>query len=98
MEDYPVKPGTAVYVPSRPEPVERKPLRVIKEKTPEEQVVSLHKLVQILLVCVLGLATTLAVTVGVLVYALSEEIPQETEPRNVPTRRNYTTSAPQNED
>lgn len=94
MARYPVKPGTTVQIPVRPERTERKPARVKKERPPEEQIASLHKLVQRLGVLVVCLATALAVALGVLVYTLME--PEE--PQQMPMSRNYSTSAPTDED
>lgn len=90
MKHYPVKPGTKVQIPVRPEPAERKQAKAKKEKTPEEQVASLQRHVKLLLVLIVGLAVSLAITVGVLVFQLNEpadETPQQSRSRN------YTTSA-----
>ena len=91
MKQYPVKPGTPVHIPARPEPVERKQTRLRKERTPEEQIASLHKLVQWLIILVAALTTTLAVVLGVLVYTIADV--SETQPAEEPSRRNYTTAA-----
>lgn len=96
MERYPVRPGTVVHIPTRKETADRKVPRKKKERTPEEHLTMLHRLVQILVICVVGLATTLAVTLGVLVYVLVE--PVESEPQQVPTGRNYSTSTPVDEE
>lgn len=92
MKRYPIKPGTTVHIPARPERTERKQPRVRKERPPEEQITSLHKLVQLLVILVACLATTLTVTLGVLVYTLVG--PVEPEPQQTPMSRNYTTTAP----
>ena len=91
MKQYPVKPGTPVHIPTRPEPAERKPARPRKERTPEEQIASLHKLVQWLVILVVALATTLVVSLGVLVYVVTDA--PEAQPAEEPGRRNYTTAA-----
>lgn len=96
MARYPVKPGTTVQLPVRREVAERKTPRVKKERPLEEQIASLHKLVQMLVILSACLATTLAVTVGVLVYTLVESV--EPEPQQMPTGRNYSTSAPADEE
>lgn len=96
MKRYPVKPGTKVHIPVRAAHTERKQPQARKERTPEEQITALHKLVQVLVIMVACLTTTLAVTVGVLVYALTDEI--ATEPQQTPMSRNYTTTAPADED
>ena len=91
MEKHPVKPGTLAYIPVRPEPAASKPARKVKEKTPEEQIKALHKLVQVLVIGLLTLATTLSVSIGVLVYVMAEDA-DVPESRSVPTRRNYSTA------
>lgn len=91
MKKYPVKPGTAVYIPVRSESAAQKPARTAKEKTPEEQINALGGWIRVLVACVLGLTTALALSLGALAFALVEDLPQETEPLN-PMRRNYTTA------
>lgn len=96
MKRYPVKPDTKIQIPARPEIPERKRTRARKERSPEEQIASLHKLVQRLVILTACLATTLAVTLGVLVYTLVDEaVPEQPQ---MPMGRNYTTSAPLSED
>ena len=91
MKEHPVKPGTAVYIPVRSEPSIQKPVRTVKEKSPEEQINALGGWVRVLIACVLGLTTALALSLGALAFALVEDLPQETEPLR-PARRNYTTA------
>lgn len=91
MKKHPVKPGTAVYIPVRSETAAQKPARTVKEKTPEEQINALGRRIRVLVVCVLGLTTALAISLGALAFALVEALPQETEPLS-PIRRNYTTA------
>ena len=91
MEKQPVKPGTPVYIPVRSAPAATKPARVTKEKTPEEQISALGGWIRILVACVLGLTTALALSLGTLAFVLAEDVPQETEPLK-PARRNYTTA------
>ena len=98
MEGYPVKPGTAIHIPIRREPVEQLPARQVKEKSPEEQLASLRKLVKALVICLVSLAAALAISIGMLTFALAEETQPEADPQITPSRRNYTTSAPQNEE
>ena len=90
MERYPVKRGTPVHIPTRPEPTERKQTRSKKERTPEEQIAFLHKLVRWLLLLVTVLAVALTIATGILVYQMAE--PEETQPQEAPRNRNYTTS------
>lgn len=96
MEQYPVRPGTTVHIPVRQDPPERKSQRKRKERTPEEQITMLHRIIQFLVICVAGLATTLAVTLGILVYTLLE--PVEPEAQQSPMSRNYSTSTPADEE
>lgn len=96
MARYPVKPGTTVQIPPKREVPERKPVRAKKERTPEEQVVHLQKSVRTLTVLAACLATALAVTLGALVYTLVE--PAEPETQQMPMSRNYSTSAPADEE
>lgn len=91
MEKYPVKPGTLAYIPARSESAAARQIRKAKEKTPEEQIKGLHKLVQMLVIGILTLATTLSISIGVLVYVMTEETAVP-ESRTVPTRRNYSTA------
>ena len=91
MDRYPVKPGTPVHIPARPEPTERKPIRLRKEKTPEEQLASLRRVIQWLVILVVSLAVSLAISVGALVYTIMGI--QEAQPQELPVSRNYTTSA-----
>ena len=97
MKQYPVKPDTKIHIPVRAELPERKQPRVRKERSPEEQIASLNKLIQMLVILVACLATTLTVTLGVLVYTLVNMAEPAEQPQS-PMGRNYTTSAPLNED
>lgn len=91
MKRYPVKPGTKAHIPTRPELPERKPAKAKKEKTPEEQIAGLQKLVRLLMILVVTLAVALSVAVGVLVYQLTGNTDEESYQQ--PMSRNYTTSA-----
>lgn len=92
MESYPVKPGTTVWIPPRPETPERKATRHVKEKTAEEQIASLHKLVRFLVICAGVLATTLMIALGLLVYTFTDGMAQETQNPVTPVGRNYSTT------
>lgn len=92
MDHYPIKPGTKVLIPTRPEPVEGRHLRVKKERTPEEQINALHKLVHFLLIVVSCLVTTLALTMSLLFYTLVDAA--EPAEQTSPVGRNYSTSTP----
>lgn len=90
MKRYPVKPGTKIQIPARPEPVERKTVKAKKEKTPEEQIAGLQRLVKLLTVLLLTLSVALAVSVGILAYQLADDTGAQPQQ---PMSRNYTTSA-----
>ena len=90
MERQPVKPGTAVYIPVRSEPAAQKLARTARENSPEEQLRTMGSWIRVLVACVLGLTTALAISLGALALSLTEELPQETEPSKMPARRNYT--------
>lgn len=89
MKQYPVKPGIKIQIPVRPEPAERKPVKTKKEKTPEEQIAALQKLVKLLTVLLVTLSATLAIAVGILAFQLSSDTDQQPQQ---PMSRNYTTS------
>lgn len=91
MKDYPVKPGTKAHIPVRPELPERKPAKVRKEKSSEEQITGLQKTVKRLIALAAALAVGLALAIGALVVQLMGEAPEETPDQ--PRSRNYTTSA-----
>ena len=91
MERYPVKPGTPVYIPVRPEPTERKQVRIKKERTPEEQIASLHKWVRWLLILVVALTTALVLATGALVYTLTDTL--DTQPAETTDPQNNITAA-----
>lgn len=90
MKRYPVNPGAKVHIPVRPELPERKTVKVKKEKTQEEQIAGLQKLVKTLVILLITLAVALAVAVGILVYQLADD---DEESYQQPMSRNYTTSA-----
>lgn len=100
MADYPVKPGTAVYLPNRTEPAEPKPalIRPTKEKSPEEQLTRLRKLLRVLLICLVTVTVALAISLGAICNLLTETTEPEAEPLVLPSRRNYTTTAPLEEE
>ena len=86
MGKYPVKPGTVVHLPRRNTvQLSKKPVRR-KAPTPEEQVVTLRKVIRILLVCLL-------LTVGALGYFLWQFfLPDKPDqyPEENPIGQNYT--------
>ena len=90
MKRYPIKPGTTVHIPVRPETAERKQTRTRKERTPEEQIAFLHKLVRWMALLIAVLATGLTLTVGALVYTIAGV--GEDQSQELPMGRNYTTS------
>ncbi len=85
MEKYPVKPGTAIHIPSRPaqEP-QKKPTRKRQQK-PEELLEHAHKLNRRLLLVIAVLALLLCITGGKLLLELTSQEDDR------PTGRNYTT-------
>lgn len=92
MENYPVKPGTVIHIPHRKEQEVRKTPRK-RELTMEEQLQSAHRLIQFLVVAVLGLLGALIFSCVLLFFAVSQNSspPEETQP---PMSRNYTITTP----
>lgn len=74
MENYPVKPGTAVHLPRRDVPVQKKksPPRH-REETSAEQILRLRKTVRRLLIIVTTLSLLLSLTAGMLLHLLLKE-------------------------
>lgn len=93
MAQHPVKPGTAIHIPVRQEAPIKKPAKKIKELTPEEQLDNAQNAMQILLITVLGLLTTLIIIASVFFYVISlpEAQPEQTQ---APMGRNYTITTP----
>lgn len=93
MAKYPVKPGTLIHIPSRPESDSRKNTRKRRELSAEEQLDNAKNAVQILLVTVLGLFGMVVVLGLLLLLMLGQPSPQpeETQP---PMGRNYTIITP----
>lgn len=89
MENYPVKPGAVIHIPTRRAPEPNKP-RKKKEKTLEEQLVVMRQAVRVMTACVLGLMGALILTGVMLFYALFQ--PQDAP--DPPMTRNYSTSTP----
>ena len=89
MDRYPVKPGTLIHIPVRPEAEARKAVRRKKELTLEEQLVHSNHLVQALFITVLCLLSALVVSGILLVMSMSDTVdqPEETSPQKA---RNYT--------
>ena len=86
MEKYPVKPGTAVQLPSRQaaESAKKQTSRKRSQK-PEEQFLQMRKLIRWLTVIIAALSLLLCITAGMLAYLLSNQQPSR------PAGRNYTT-------
>ena len=74
MENYPVKPGTAVHLPRRDMPAQKKktPPRH-HEETSAEQIFRLRKTVRRLLFIVAALSLLLLLTAGMLLHLLLKE-------------------------
>lgn len=83
MEAYPVPPGTPAVIPTRavrnPAPRNREPSHV-------EQLHRLRKRLQRLWICVVTLAVLLGLSIGALVYVLSNQ------PGGPPIGQNYSTT------
>ena len=87
MDKNPVKPGTPVVIPNRPQKLHT-PVISRKEK-PEEQIPRLQKLVQFLIWLCLALVIALSVSIGVIVWHFSA-----TEHGGLAIGQNYSTEAP----
>lgn len=93
MAKYPVKPGTLIHIPSRPEPDSRKNTRKRRELSPEEQLDNAKDVVQVLLVTVLGLFG-MVVVLGLLLMLLINQPASQSEETLPPMGRNYTIITP----
>ena len=91
MQDYPVKPGTAVHIiPREQRPQEKKPPRR-KEADREDQLDRLRLVIRCLAAAVAVLSVLLCATAGMLIHTLG------TKPAENPIGRNYTTTASGNQ-
>ncbi len=88
MENYPVRPGTAVHLPQRPQPDAKKAAVKKKAPTAEETVAKLRALVRWLLFLVFVLAVCVGISAYLLIQHAQEAKPQET------LGQNYSTIAP----
>ena len=86
MEKAPVKPGTPVVIPKRPQKVYAP---VIKKEKPEEQIPKLQKIIRILCWICAGLVLALSVSIGMIVWHFSAN--QHGGPA---IGQNYSTEAP----
>ena len=86
MEQKPVKPGTPVVIPKRPQKVYAP---VVKKEKPEDQIPKLQKTIRALIWTCLCLAVALAVSIGILAYHFAAN------DHNAPAiGQNYSTEAP----
>ena len=86
MDATPVKPGTPVVIPKRPQKVYAP---VIKKEKPEEQIPKLQKIIRILCWICAGLVLALSVSIGMIVWHFSAN--QHGGPA---IGQNYSTEAP----
>lgn len=73
MENYPIKPGTPVQLPTQPAPVPSRrvqPSRKIRK--PEEQISQLRKLVLVLSLSLLTVVLAFAITTSVLLHHIEQ--------------------------
>ena len=72
MDKYPVKPGTHIHIPQRPESASNKPVSRKKSFTPEEQIHRLRRRVKRLALALVCVLLALAMTVTLLVHTVTE--------------------------
>ena len=86
MEAYPVKPGTPIVLPVRPDPAEEKkaPHRR-RTLTPTEHIAGLHRIIRWLAILVAALAVALGIAVALLIHSLQAPPVQEDVGRNYTT-------------
>ena len=86
MEDYPVKPGTPVVLPTRSSMAEeKKPAHRKRTLSPKEQIAKLHKYIRVLAIAVAALAVALSAAVILLFHSLQAPPVQEDVGRNYTT-------------
>lgn len=83
MEAYPVPPGTPVIIPTR---AVRNPTPRNREPSHEEQLRRLRRNIQRLWICVAVLVAALGISIGALIYVLSNQ------PGGPPIGQNYSTT------
>lgn len=83
MQTQPVKPGTAVHIPSRP--VSKKAPSRKKVLSPEEQVVKLRKQIRKLVWAVIALILALGLTTASTLYLLHQQQIQDDLGKNYST-------------
>lgn len=86
MEKAPVKPGTPVVIPKRPQKAHSS---VQKKEKPEEQIPRLRKIIRVLSWVCAGLVLALTVSIGLIVWHFSA-----TEHGGPAIGQNYSTEAP----
>lgn len=89
MDKSPVKPGTPVVIPKRPQKSYAVP--VPKKEKPEEQIPRLQRLIRMLCWMCLVLTVALSICVGIIVWHFSS-----TEHGGLAIGQNYSTEAPDN--
>lgn len=86
MEKMPVKPGTPVVIPKRPQKIHAP---VVKKEKPEDQIPKLQKTIRALIWACVCLAVALVVSIGIFVFHFA------TNDHNAPAiGQNYSTEAP----
>lgn len=85
MERFPVKPGTRVQLPSRPDPTVKKPAQRKTPLSPKEQNLRLRKAMQWMAAVLAVSLLALAITVSLLVHTLQDRNAQGTIGRNYNT-------------
>ena len=83
MQTQPVKPGTAVHIPTRP--ASKKVPSRKKALSPEEQLLKLRKQVRKLVWCIVALILALAVTTSSTLYLLHQQQLQDDLGKNYST-------------
>lgn len=72
MDKYPVKPGTHIQIPQRPQSTANKPVARKKSYTPEEQVQRLRRSVKGLILALICCVLALCLTVTLLVHTVTQ--------------------------
>lgn len=86
MENYPVKPGTAVYLPHRDPAAQERKMARHRELTPEETLSQMRGIIRWLTTTVAILTVLLCLVAGLLIHNLDSQSANRT------IGRNYTTS------
>jgi hypothetical protein len=86
MEQYPIKPGTAVHLPQRDQKTEsKKNARRKKGPSPEEQLLHARRVIRFLSICLLSALVALAITGTALYLQWTQNNPAPPEGRNYST-------------